>query len=206
MASKTSFLKALVLTVCLLPLFFSSSCSRLKYDVTPSPDAVYYALTLKVNVKVTVDNSRKRQNFKVVLKYDDSRDKMLFLSPLNQVYGQLFIENEAALLVNTKRKKYWTGDFNRLIREIWSLDFNYAEFKELILTGKTPQEKIKKNRLSVSFENDDQSKQPKRITIRHGDMIIKIKISNRRTGNGIIDFTPRLKGVEKTHIDNVLDN
>jgi hypothetical protein len=131
---------------------------------------------------------------------------MIFLSPLNQVYGQLFIENETALLVNTKRKKYWTGDFNRLIREIWSLDFNYAEFKELILTGEIPHRKVKKSGLKISLEKENETKIPKRITIGRRDMTIKIKISNRRTGKGIIDFTPRLKGVDKTGIDDILEN
>ena len=206
MSSKTSLLKALAITACLLPLLSVLSCSRLKYDVTPSAHAVYYAVTLKVNVKVIEDNAAKRQSFKIVLKYDDSRDKMLFLSPLNQVYGQLLIEDESALLINTRRKRYWTGSFNRLIREIWSLDFNYAQFKELILTGETPREKVKESGLNISLEKDDVTEKPKRITIQHKDMTIRIKLSNHRTGNGIIDFTPRIKGMAKTSIDDVLEN
>ncbi len=180
-------------------------CSRLKYDVLPDANAVYHSVTIKVNVKVNTNPPRKRQNFKIVLKYDDSRDKMLFLSPLNQVYGQLFIKNETALLINTKKKKYWKGDFNRLIDEIWALDFTYAQFKELILTGRVPQNKVKESGFQVSLEREKGSERPERIKIDHRDITIKLRISSHRTGKGIIHFSPRLKKVKKATIEEVLE-
>jgi hypothetical protein len=184
-------------------LLFFSFCSRMKYDVIPDSYAIYHSAVLKVNVRVK--DSRKRQNFKIVLKYDDSRDKMLFLSPMNQVYGQLFIKNETALLINTKKRKYWKGDFNRLIREIWALDFTYFQFKELILTGRIPQRKVEESGLQISLEKEEESEKPKRIKIDHRDMTVKIKISSRRKGKGIINFSPRLEKVKKATIEEILE-
>ena len=205
MAKKRSILKPLLMAVILIGglLLFFSSCSRLRYDVIPDADALYHSVILKVNVKAK--NSRKRQNFKIVLKYDDSRDKMLFLSPLNEVYGQLFIKNETALLINTKKKKYWEGDFNKLIYEIWAFDFTYSQFKELILTGKVSQNKVNESGLQISLEKENKSEKPKRIRIDHRNMRIKIKISSRRTGRGIINFSPQLEKVEKSFIEEVLE-
>jgi len=205
MVKKRSILKPLLIPVTVIGglLLFFSSCSRLTYDVIPDADALYHSVILKVNVKAK--NSRKRQNFKIVLKYDDSRDKMLFLSPLNQVYGQLFIKNETALLINTKKKKYWEGDFNRLIYEIWALDFTYSQFKKLILTGKVSQNKVKESGLEISLEKENKSEKPKRIRIDHRDVKIKIKISSRRTGKGIINFSPRLEKVKKATIEEILE-
>jgi len=203
MVKKKFFLKSLLAIGSLLLLF--SFCSRLKYDILPDADAVYHSVVIKVNVKINTNPPRKRQNFKIVLKYDDSRDKMLFLSPLNQVYGQLFIKNETALLINTKRKKYWKGDFNRLIDEIWALDFTYAQFKELILTGRIPQNKVKESGFRVSLEKEKGSERPERIKIDHRDITIKLRISNRRTGKGIIRFSHRLKKVKKSTIEEILE-
>ena len=182
-----------------------SVCSRLKYDILPDADAVYHSVVIKVNVKINTNPPRKRQNFKIVLKYDDSRDKMLFLSPFNQVYGQLFIKNETALLIDTKRKRYWKGDFNRLIGKIWGLDFTYSQFKELILTGRIPQNKVKERGFLVSLEKEKGSERPERIKIDHRNMTIKLRISSRRTGKGIIRFSPRLKKVKKATIEEILE-
>lgn len=190
----------------LLSLLFA--CSRLKYDITPDPNALYSSVTIKVNLKINNPDTgaKKRQNFKILLKFDDNRDKMLFLSPLNQVYGLLFIENERVLLVNTKRKKYWKGRFNRLIDEIWALDFNYSEFKKLILTGTIPPKKTAERGMRVSIERDNETQKPGQIDIDYNNVILKLKISNRRTGSGLVDFSPRLKNMSAASIEEALKN
>jgi hypothetical protein len=179
----------------------------LKYDIIPDANATYNTITLGVNVKIQSEGqkSRQSQSFKILLKYDGVRDKMLFLSPLNQVYGQLFIENEKVLLINSKKKRYWRGRFKTLINEIWALDFNYAEFKELLLVGTIPQKKARESSLKISLEKEEGSDRPERIRIEYNDVTIRIKISDRRSGKGIIDFSPRLeKVVQKGTIEEVL--
>lgn len=187
-------------------IFLNTGCLRLKYDIIPDADATYYSITLGVNVQVHPDGkkTRSRESFKILLKYDNARDKMLFLSPLNQVYGQLFIENEKVLLINSKKKMYWRGRFKTLIHEIWALDFNYAEFKELISAGTIPQKKAQESSLRVSLEKEEAGDKPGRIKIDYKDMTLKIKISDRRSGQGLIDFSPRLEKMQKATIEEVL--
>ena len=129
---------------------------------------------------------------------------MLFLSPLNQVYGQLFIENEKALLINSKKKMFWRGRFKTLIQKIWALDFDYAEFKELISAGTIPQKKARESSLRVSLEKEETGDKPGKIKIDYNDMTLKIKISDRRSGRGLIDFSPRLEKMQKATIEEVL--
>jgi len=198
--------KKITVSCILFLLFLLPFCSRLKYDVIPHQTAVYYSLRIKVNAKNT--GSNQKQNFKILLKYDHSRDKMFFLSPLNQVYGLLLLEGEKAVLINSKKKKYWKGNFSSLLREIWKLDFNYREFKQLMVDGKVPEDKIKKQGIEISFEqnrsNTNQEK-PQRLQIISGDLLLKIKISQRKTGRGIISFTKNLKGMKKTSIRELLE-
>ena len=194
--------------MCAAAFMLLSACTRLGYDITPDSTAVYSAVTIKVNVKINNPDTgtKKRQNFKILLKFDHNRDKMLFLSPLNQVYGLLIIDNERVLLVNTKRKKYWNGRFNTLIEEIWALDFNYSEFKKLILTGTMPQKKMVEKRMRVSIEREKETQKPGRINIDYNNVTITLKISNRRTGKGIIDFSPRLENVRAATIEEAFRN
>lgn len=187
-------------------MLLNVGCSRLKYDIIPDANASYYSITLGVNVNIHPEEkkSQSRQSFKILLKYDGGRDKMLFLSPLNQVYGQLFIENEKVLLINSKKKRYWRGRFKTLVNEIWALDFNYAEFKELIVAGTIPQKKAQESSMRVSLEKEEAGDKPVRIKIDYNDITLKIKISGRRSGQGLIDFSPRLEKMQKATIEEVL--
>lgn len=188
-------------------LIFNPGCSRLKYDIIPDANATYNSITFGVNVSIRPEGgkSRQRQSFKILLKYDDARDKMLFLSPLNQIYGQLFIENEKVLLINSKKKRYWRGRFKTLIDEIWALDFTYAEFKELLLAGTIPQKRAQESSLRISLEKEEGSERLARIRIEYQDVTIRIKISDHRSGKGVIYFAPRLeKVVQKGTIEEVL--
>jgi hypothetical protein len=175
----------------------------LKYDVVPDEAAVYHSLRIKVNVKS--NDTGKRQNFKVILKYDKTRDKMLFLSPLNQIYGLLVVDKERALLINTKRKKYWRGPFNILLQEIWGMDFDYLEFKRLIVEGTVPENNLKEKGIKISFEKGTAGKAPERLRIRTQDLLVKVKISNRRRGKGIIRFSRSLKGMKRAEIEELLE-
>jgi hypothetical protein len=198
--------KKIAFSCILFLLFLLPFCSRLKYDVIPHQTAVYHSLRIKVNAKNT--SSNQKQNFKILLKYDDSRDKMFFLSPLNQVYGLLLLEGEKAVLINTKKKKYWKGNFSSLLREIWKLDFDYREFKQLMVDGVVPEDKTKKQDIKISFEQNPSSttrEKPQRMQIIRGDLLLKIKISQRKTGKGIISFTRNLKGMKKTSIRELLE-
>lgn len=188
----------------LFALLLLSACASLKYDITPTKDDVYHTVTLRVNVKQ--NSTGKRQNFKVLLKFDERNDKMLFLSPLNQVYGQLFIEDEKALLVNTKNKRYWRGTFRLLINELWALDFNYREFKKLIMEGEIPQDKVKQQNLDINLEPDKKTGKTGRVRIEYNDMLVKLKIYNHKTGQGKVNFTPEIKNMSRDFLRTVLES
>jgi hypothetical protein len=177
-------------------------CSRLNYDVVPHKTARYHSLRLKVNARN--NQNGQKQTFKILLKYDESRDKMFFLSPLNQVYGLLWLEGEKALLINTKKKTYWQGTFNELVREIWNLDFAYREFKQLIVHGIIPVNKLKEQGIEVSFPGGSSREQPEEMKLSSANLLIKIKISDRKTGNGALSFSKNLNGLKKTGINRLL--
>jgi len=130
-------------------LFFNG-CASLNYDVVPDETSFYQSLQIKINIQDK--SSKEKQGLKILLKYQNNRDKLFFLSPVNQVYGLLLVENENALLINTKKKKYWQGRFNRLLLEMWDMDFDYREFKRLLIEGTIPMEKIRHQGIEINIE------------------------------------------------------
>ena len=176
-------------------------CSPVRYRMVPgddpAPGAIYHSLKIKVNLK-EVSTGRK-QAFKILQKFTEKRARMLFLGPpLNKVYAKLITDGESALLINSKKKKYWRGDFKTLLREIWGVNFDYSEFKRLLVEGVIPREKAKQNNLKVSVEADKENGKPEQVRISGEDIVIKLRISNRRTVNGQIVFAVNLKSLRKT--------
>jgi hypothetical protein len=203
-----------IVTITLLTLIFLwsfSGCSglRYKYDVVPDAEKVYHSLRIKVNVKYK--GSGERDNFKIILKFDNTKDKMLFLSPLNQVYGLLVVnpDRENVLLVNTKKKKYWTGPFHILLQDLWGpgMDFNYEEFKQLIVAGVMPGDKLMQRDINISIENTGNSEEekPGRIIITTRDVRVRLKISHRVTGKGSIRFSVDLVRMKKAGLRETLE-
>jgi hypothetical protein len=190
--------------VTLFSILWLSFCSPKRIDILPDATKIYHSITLRVNVKEI--DAKRRQNFKVVLKYDENGDKMLFLSPLNQVYGQLFINAEKVLLVSPKKKRYWRGTFNTLIDYIWDLNFTYQQFRYLILEGIIPEDKKADKTLLIEIELDDKDSLPKRIQITHQRVRIKLKLYNRKSGRGIINFSPALKNMHPAEIKEILQD
>jgi hypothetical protein len=211
MARKILFTISLIVV---LPwLWMLTGCSRLpyRYDVVPDAASVYYSMAIKVNVRYK--DSGQRDNFKILLKYDNSKDRMLFLSPLNQVYGLLVVDpdREDVLLVNTRKKKYWTGPFYLLLQEIWGpgMDFDYNEFKGLLVAGVVPADRLKRRDIKITIEktsaNDGETGKPERLTIDAPEVRVRIKVSNRGTGRGRIRFEMDLGRLEVAGIRELLE-
>jgi len=92
------------------------------------------------------------------MKFDRDKTKILFLSPFNQIYFQLFVEKSAALLINVKKKKYWEGDFKNLIEEMWNIDLDLDELKMLIMKGIVPERKISQSGMKFTMKDDKKTK------------------------------------------------
>jgi hypothetical protein len=186
-------------------LILTPGCARLTTDIVPDASSVYHSLRIKVTVKN--NKTGERGSFRILLKYNDTRDKMLFLSPLNQVYGLLVVDGETALLINNKRKRYWTGPFYILLREIWGpgMDFEYDEFKRLMVTGTVPDRKLKQKHITISIEKKDPDGKPAHLKIITPDVSVKIKLSNRVTRSGRIRFNVDLDSMIRSGIGEVLE-
>lgn len=203
MSNLSSFRFKLLFLVMMLP-YLISHCTPLQVDV--EPDASVFFQSLKLSVQVKNLNTNENQSFKVIFKYNTLGDKMVFLSPLNQVYGLLFVAGENTLLINTKEKKYWRGQFNQLIQYLWGedMDFSFSEFKNLVIDGVLPQAKVTAHDLKITVDKVDMQKKPERMHIQSPDILVKVKISGRQSSSGKLSLTSSLKGMQAADLNHIL--
>lgn len=194
--------KSLILSA--LAVLILANCSPLKYEREPGVEGYYRLLTLKLNVKDS--QQERRGSGKIILKFDDKLSKMLFLSPLNQVYFQLYVQKERALLINTKKKRYWQGKFNLLLRRLWGLDFHYKELQRLITDGVVPEGKARKADLRVSLETDKETQKPVRITITGPEVVLKLRVLNKKLKQGRMSYNPHLPTLRLATLEAVLSD
>ena len=183
-------------------LFILTSCTNLKYDVIPDSKSIYNS----VKAKILFKSNDFKFSGKILLKYNKFRDKILFLSPLNQIYFKLFVSEENTLLINSKKKKFWSGNFNILFERMGNINFGYDELKQLILEGIVPENKVKENALKLTFEKNKKSGKPKRIKITGRDILIKLKILSTKERKGKINFLADLKNFKRTDLNDALTN
>jgi len=186
-------------------VLMSTACSRPTYDVTPANGVFFQSLRIKVNVK-NLETGR-RGSFKVLLKYNVAGDKMFFLSPLNQVFGLLFVEGERAMLVNNKKKNYWTGEFSQLMQFMWGdqMDFRYDQFKALVVSGILPRKDLRKQGVEISVEHEADKEHPASLKMTAPDISVKIKITDRKTLQGKLSLEFDLHGLKQARLREVLE-
>ncbi len=177
-------------------------CSSFRYDVTPDTEDFQYS---RVKMKVYYKNGKNKQSGKVLLKYDDNRTKMLFLSPFNQVLLELIMSGENLLLINSKSKKYWKGDFKSFLKIVWNIDLEFEQLKLLLLEGIEPKN-IGDEHLKFNIEKDKDSAKPKIIKITNEDIFIKLKVISKKVRKGKLNFNKDLSNLQKSDINDVLRN
>lgn len=190
------------LSILIFALLTFQYCSSFKYDVTPDMGDFQYS---RVKMKVYYKNKKNKQSGKLLLKYDNNRTKMLLLSPLNQVLLELIMSGESLLLINSKSKKYWKGDFNCFLKIMWNIDLGFKELRLLILEGIEPKNIVEEH-LKFKIEKDKGSGKPKIIKITNEDTFIKLKVISKKVRKGKLNFNKDLSNLQESDIDDVLTN
>jgi hypothetical protein len=187
--------RILILMLFLLALLFG--CCRLPVDVIPDPHATFRELT----VKFTFHAAKERQNGRIIIKLDDERVKMLFVSPLNRVYFELSAEREQVLLFNLPGKTVWHGDFHTLIGSLWGLDLNLDALMRLLLTGQKPPVTSGQ---TVDVNLDRSTSRPHSIVCKQAERALELVVQAHETKPGQLIFRSA-DGFEPVDLDTVLE-
>lgn len=178
------------------------SCGPHLPQTEPGQAGFYHSLNIKLNVRL--HQEKRKGSGRILWFFDTHRGKMLFLSPLNQIYFELLVEGEDALLISRKEKKYWKGSFSKLLRRLWNLNVRYNQLLALVNEGKIPAKTGRQKPLIFNINKGRDTGQPSRIEIESDDVSLILKISSKKTRQGQIKFIFRLDELQRVGIDDIL--
>lgn len=191
---------AMVFCPVLIWVLVFHNCVPKRYTLNLDAPGFHHSIRLKFSLK----NDRERQSGKIVMKFDSRRAKILFLSPLNQVYFKLLVENNRGILINTREKKYWEGGFNELLKKMWDINLCFDDLKRLIYLGVIPRQKLKASGFQLELEKDRKSGNPARVVLGNDQVILSLKILNRRQKKGTVQFYLDVSKMTRSEIEQVL--
>lgn len=190
------------LSLLLIVTSLAISCGRHIPQTEPGERGFYHSLSLKLNIELRQE--KRKGSGKILWFFDRFRGKMLFLSPLNQVYYELLVEQEEALLISRKEKKYWKGSFSNLLKRLWNIDVKYHQLMALVNEGKIPRKTRFQQPLVFNIDKSQDSGQPTKIEISGSDVTLKFKISRKKTRQGRLKFDPKLTALQRVGIKEIL--
>jgi hypothetical protein len=177
-----------------------NNCVPKRYTLNLDVPGFHHSIRLKFSFK----NDRERQSGKIVMKFDSRRAKILFLSPLNQVYFKLLVENNRGILINTRERKYWEGGFDELLKKMWEINLCFDDLKQLIHQGVIPRQKLEASGFQLKLEKDRESGNPTRVILNNDQVILNLKILNRRQKKGTVQFYLDVSKMTRSEIEQVL--
>jgi hypothetical protein len=190
----------ILINVMLAAVMLFTSCLPKRYALDLDVPGFHQFIRLKFKLK----NDNDKQHGKILMAFDVLRAKILFLSPLNQVYFQLLVEKDRSFLINTRKKKYWLGDFNELIRKMWAIDLNFDDLKRLIQRGTIPEQILADAGLQLNLETSRDTGTPERIILRGDRVELELKILNQRRKKGAVQFYRETSRFDRSGLDQVL--
>ncbi len=179
-------------TLLLLGLVSLAACRMHPPDLRPPAGPYFHSL----NIKFSLQDAEARQNGRVIWRFNESRSKFVFFTPLNQVGLELDVAGEEAVLVNFGKKSYWRGDFSHLLDRVWGIGMNLAALRQLLLVGATPAAEFLEKGIAVSIERAGNSGAPASVRLsRDGtELLLRVSKHELRPGRIVwIDFAGRYR-------------
>ncbi|MCJ7524128.1 MAG: hypothetical protein MUP71_02775 [Candidatus Aminicenantes bacterium] len=181
--------------ITLLGIVLFISCQTRKPELLPPSGPYFQSLSIKFNF----NDGESKQNGRIHWRFDDRSSKFLFFTPLNQVGLELNADGEAAVLLNFAKKIFWKGEFVSLLHQLWGIELNLDDLKQILVKGLVPQTKLASKGISVSLKNDSQTGIPETVRFRRGAADLTLRISRREFSPGkiiLINYSGRYQAAD----------
>jgi hypothetical protein len=190
-------LKNPIVRIALLLLIFNHCSTPIKPIAQPTEGHSFFSLSGNIFFR----NDQFKFSGKILLSFDQKRDKILLLSPMNQVYFKLMVKNEGAVLVNLKKRRYWTGSFHVLFSRMGQVDLTYRELHTLILKGTIP---ASSRHYAVTIKDRHKDGRPRRIVIEGHHLLVRFKLRSLKKRKGEIHFQINKSRLTYTDLETTL--
>jgi len=138
----------------IIMLIFFSMCSKNPINLNKKFSYFY-----KGKLKVYVKTEKKTENFKALVKLSPNKARILVLNPLNIVVFKIIVNGKESILINLKKRSYWSGEFYEIIKRVFNMKLKYNNFFDLIVFKRNIIKsdfytKIIKNKIDLYDNND----------------------------------------------------
>lgn len=190
---KNFFLRILIIT-----LLLTSFCSKISYKSTPGTGYSYYNSVL---IRAKIIKSTQKDKVKILLKYNKNGDRLIFLGALNQVLFEILIHNSKTIIIISKKKKFWEGQFSQFMEKIWGINVDYPELKNLLLNKVIPEKTIAENSVKISIKKAEKKKIAWKVLISDKKTELEFKVYSQKKQIGNINFKRDLSRYQKINLE-----
>jgi len=186
----------------MLVLFVLSSCRMPNIGVNSMKSNDKYS-SVKLRVKI-ISNSRT-EKIKILLGFNNTGDRLIFLGPMNQVLFEILIQGNRSKIIVPRRKQYWIGEFEKFLYDLWHIGLSYNEIKALLLEQRVNSKKLHNCGFTMQIFESETKKHPIEINLKSDDIRLEFKVYKIKKRSGKIVFTRDLKKYKKVSLKHILN-
>lgn len=180
-------------------IFFQNCRSVIPQTETLNQNSGSFFYYCKIKAKLTIDGKKERT--RMLLKYNRSGDRIIFLGVLNQVLFEAIIRGENTLIIIPRKKYFWRGTFSDFLNNFWKLDMTYSELKDLLLKKIIPQKRpVQKNPVIRIINKKNKYL---RFIINQNSNSAEFRVYPIKKKTGSIKFERKLSGYKEIELKQI---
>lgn len=174
-------------------------------DVATEPETpgdTYRSVTIRLRT-VTPEGKEKT---KILLSYNDRGDRLIFLSPLNQVLFEIRVTGNLSTVIVPRRNQFWTGEFSEFFSRFRDMDLTYNEIKALLLEQRYDGKRLRHLGFSIRIIESQREQYPVKIHLTRDDMQLEFRVYEQVRKPGKLNLTTDLSGYRKVPLENLMED
>ncbi len=193
--------KNFTLIVIIVFLFVLAGCRTPQIHTVPEFDGDKYN---SVRIKVKTITETGKENTKILLGYNNSGDRLIFLGPMNQVLFEILVKGNYSNVIIPKRKQYWGGEFRDFLFRWWNIDLTYNEIKALLLEQRVNRKKLERNGFQMQIIESEKEKYPVMINLTGSEVRLEFRIYEMKEKSGRLILQKELNNYSQVSLDELM--
>ena len=193
--------KTIVFIISAIFIIIISNCKIPQISTLPEAEGDKYK-SVKIRVKTITDKGK--ENTKILLTFNKTGDRLIFLGPMNQVLFEILVNGNRSTVIIPKKKQYWQGEFRDFLFRWWNIDLTYNEIKALLLEQRVNRKKLDKNGFQMQIIQSEKEKYPVRINLKSTDIRLEFRIYEVKEKNGRLLLKKELKNYSEVSLEEMI--
>jgi len=193
--------KAIIFIISAVLIIILSNCKVPQISTLPEADGDNYK---SVIIKVKTITDKGKENTKILLAFNKTGDRLIFLGPLNQVLFEILVNGNRSKMIVPRKKQYWQGEFRDFLFRWWNIDLTYNEIKALLLEQRVNKKKLDKNGFQMQIIESEKKKYPVRITLKSPDIRLQFRIYEIKKKTGRLLLNRELQNYSEVSLEDMI--